>query len=110
MQNEFLGHQLDPDIVGAIPPHTLQSLKSWASKGQPGGHFLRAVLTNDLKEAVSRGDSENLRALVPIVKFLYNYCPDVCWGSEVNYEYWLRKTAPAGYNAARTPTAMDSKP
>ena len=58
------------------------------------GHFLRAVLSNDLKEACGRGDEENQRLLARHVFFLYNHCPGNSWGSLEAVERWIDAHAP----------------
>jgi hypothetical protein len=53
------------------------------------GHFLTAVLENNLQEAVGRGDAESLWLLRPLVLFLYNDCPGNSWGSKERVTEWL---------------------
>jgi hypothetical protein len=74
-----------------LPTHTESSLESYILQGIPTGGFLQAVLSNNLREAVSRADDQNQRALVNIVKFLYNHAPSACWGSEGYYRDWIKR-------------------
>lgn len=46
------------------------------------GHFLSAVLKNDLMEAFNRGDETSLRELRGLMVFLYNDVPYKAWGSD----------------------------
>ena len=78
-------------LEAEIPCHTLTSIGRWVTHGVPGGHFLTAVLTNDLKEAVGRADLDNRRALCDIVTYLYNYVPVGCWGSPQKTKEWKEK-------------------
>ena len=55
---------------------------------EPGG-FLRAVLCNNLKSAVTLADDRNFRDLAEIVKWVYNNAPAECWGSVEAYKSWL---------------------
>jgi hypothetical protein len=55
----------------------------------PGGSFLNAVLTNNLREAASRADETNKPLLAQYVYFFYNYAPMSCWGNEEVVAEWL---------------------
>lgn len=78
-----------------IPTRTLAALDGHAQHGRPCGHFVTAVLENDLNAAVCRADDENLAALLPIVKYVYNELPSSCWGSRAKVEAWrASKSAP----------------
>jgi len=72
-----------------IPSYTFQSLKAYIEKHQPTGHFLAAILSNDLLGAVERADSINIRNLPAYVFYLYNEAPTICWGSKEKVERWL---------------------
>lgn len=72
-----------------IPQHTLQGLERYVKDHTPTGSFLEAVLSNDLFKAVEKADYLNLRALVEIVKYIYNEIPVCCWGSSEKYEAWV---------------------
>ena len=53
------------------------------------GSFLEAVLCNDLWEACSLADDNNLWILPVIVAWLYNNVPAACWGSSGKYKEWV---------------------
>jgi len=55
---------------------------------KPGG-FLRAVLTNDLRNAVAYADDVNLPLLPVYVKWFHNFAPCGCWGSQARMDRWL---------------------
>ena len=82
----FQRHQERDDI----PAETHETLVRYIQHGVPTGHFLHAVLVNDLKEAVSRADSINLAALPLIVKWLYGRAPSKCWGTHEKVAAWRR--------------------
>src|SRR5215510_3068457 len=63
-----------------IPAHMQVSLGAYLISGRPVGHFLTAVIENDLKGAVAHADEENQKAIVGYVKFLYNHAPMKAWG------------------------------
>jgi len=89
----------DPDVYVLIPPRTLQAIERYVKERIAGGDFLRSVLTNDLLGATRHADSENLAALVAIVRFLYNEVPSECWGSREAYEAWLHPQEQVGGDA-----------
>jgi hypothetical protein len=73
---------------GDIPEHIFEGLKGYALERQPVGHFLTAVLCNNLSEAIGHADSESLKAIKPIVQFVYNELPGNCWGSPAKVNSW----------------------
>lgn len=72
-----------------IPPLVLASLLRYMLDRVPPGDFLRAVLCNDLKNAVVRADAESLAALKPIVQFCYWELPGGVWGNREKVRAWL---------------------
>ena len=72
-----------------VPGHMLDAVERYLINGIPPGSFLRAVISNDLREACSRADDENARALHDWVRFFYNYTPGTCWGSLARYDEWI---------------------
>lgn len=55
------------------------------------GDFLTAVLENNLSEACSRADDENIKNLPAFVAYLYNNAPSTCWGSPEKVAEWLKR-------------------
>lgn len=72
-----------------VPHHMRDGIKLYIEKGIEPGGFLRAVLENDLKNAVGRADDINRNHLVSIVAWFYNYAPAGCFGSVENYNSWV---------------------
>lgn len=72
-----------------VPSGTLDAALRYLHEHIPPGDFLRAVICNDLKEAVARADDENLSNLPAIVAFFYNEAPTICWGSMQRMNDWL---------------------
>jgi hypothetical protein len=72
-----------------VPDHTMKGLHRYIKDKVPTGSFIRAVLNNDLKEAVGRADDENIQNIPAIVAFLYNCAPSNCWGSPEKVKNWL---------------------
>jgi len=55
------------------------------------GHFLTAVLSNDLNDAFARADDTNVEAIGTLIRWIYNYAPSLCWGSKEKVERWLAR-------------------
>jgi hypothetical protein len=73
----------------SIPEHIYESLVAYARERRPTGHFLEAVLSNDLYEAVNRADHNCMRELRLIVICVTNSLPKDSYGSEEKYEAWI---------------------
>jgi hypothetical protein len=56
------------------------AIERYLDDGYHPGHFLAAIIENDLKEAVMRADDKNLRAIPEYVRWFYNHAPIVSWG------------------------------
>lgn len=71
--------------------HLIPSLRRYADHHIPPGGFLQAVLSNDLKDACARADSQNRELLFEIVGYCYNEIPSACWGSPEAVKEWLTR-------------------
>jgi len=67
----------------------LAKLQRYIDVGCPVGGFLRAVISNDLREAVGRADERNISNLPAYVVWLYNEAPSGASGSPEAYQLWL---------------------
>ena len=67
----------------------LSALKRYRDEHCPTGSFVRAVLENNLMEAIGQADEENRRDIVEICRFLYWDMPSICHGSPERVEAWL---------------------
>ena len=65
-----------------------EGLELYVRDGIIPGHFLQALICNNLTMAVLRADSWNLGNIPAYVNFLYNDCPAPCWGSEEKMYGW----------------------
>lgn len=72
-----------------VPVHLREGLRRYVDERVAPGAFLRAVLENDLKEAVSRGDTASMEGLTSMVGYLFNQAPESCWGSKEAVKKWL---------------------
>lgn len=93
-----------------IPDYMQGGLIQHILNGRPTGHFLTAVLSNDLKEAVARADENNQRVLVQYVIFLHNHAPIGCWGSPENVKNWRDIRGYRGLTDAIKAKAEGSEP
>ena len=72
-----------------IPPHMVGAILNYFNEKCPSGGFLRAVLENDLMEAVRRADGTNIDILYVYVAFLHHCCPYDTYGSKEIVKAWL---------------------
>lgn len=74
-----------------IPERIKSAILNHVRRGQECGHFVTAVLENNLKEAVGGADEECIVKLREIVGFCYNKIPSTCWGSPEIVKEWREK-------------------
>lgn len=72
-----------------VPDTIMGGLQRYVEYGVPTGDFLRAVLSNDLRESFGKADETNREALFEIVSFCHNHLPGMCWGSPAKVKDWL---------------------
>lgn len=84
--------EFDLDFTGQyadIPPHMQEALRRYVVQGIPPGHFLTAVIRNDLRNAVGYADAVNLPLLKIYVQWFYNIAPSGCFGSPEIMKEWM---------------------
>ena len=74
-----------------IPEYMRDGVRLYLEEGLRPGHFLNAVLENNLVEAAARADRENKHRLLDWATFLYNELPMGCWGSKEKVAAWIKK-------------------
>ena len=75
-------------MLGRLPESVRYSLGNWVFFGKNiGGHFISAILENDLVEAFNRADETNTAIMRTYVMWLYNDAPSGSW-REHNLETW----------------------
>jgi hypothetical protein len=79
----------------AVRINIVEGLNRYAVDRIPTGSFLRAVLENDLKEAVARADGFNAPVISHIVTLCYNELPNAAWGSPSRVLDWLTRKGEA---------------
>tara|TARA_Y100000310_G_scaffold252208_1_gene258889 strand:+ start:117 stop:386 length:270 start_codon:yes stop_codon:yes gene_type:complete len=72
-----------------LPFFARDSLERYINDRVPPGHFLRALLSNDLVGSFARADETNQELIGTYVKWLYNFAPSYCWGSPEKVSGWL---------------------
>ena len=85
---------INDEILAAINRYVIQH--------EPCGHFVMAVLKNDLQEAFARADENNATHMFQVVSYCYNEIPGGCWGSPMKVAQWL------GYKNPFTGTVPES--
>ncbi len=70
------------DVLGS-------GLQRYLEHGCPTGHFLAAVLSGELYEAVGRADLNSQRELVRIVEFVSTWFPNQAYGTREKYDAWV---------------------
>ena len=76
-----------------IPPNTIKAINDFVEYGLKPGGFTQAVLSNDLRDACARADSENRHVLFEIVLYCTNEIPNRAWGSRENVDAWIEMFA-----------------
>lgn len=75
-------------MTATIPERMMPGIRLYINKGIVPGSFLKAVICNDLREAVGCADDENLENLPAFVMYFYNEAPGSCWGSKEKMYAW----------------------
>ena len=73
-----------------IPDYMQDGLRRYIEKGVPPGHFLTAVLSNNLRETFARADDVNRHRVWNYLKYLYNGAPAGCWGTPDKVNQWIK--------------------
>ena len=97
MARDFLAHAR----WDLIPERMRDGIERYVLRGVPPGGFLRAVIRNDLFDAVGRADEENQTLLVNYCRFFDGWCPHQCWGSVEKYEAWIAQKGLSGEGTSR---------
>lgn len=77
------------EYIEYLPDHIRGGMERYVFDRIPPGSFLRAVLENDLKEAIGRADDINIKRIHDIVLFVVNGLPQSCQGSVDRVRGWL---------------------
>lgn len=86
------GFEFDVEFTGqyeAIPQHMQEAIRRYIVQGLAPGHFLSAVIKNDLRGAVNYADAVNLPLIKLYVQWFYNVAPGNCHGSPEVMKEWM---------------------
>lgn len=72
-----------------LPSYMYGAIERYVFNGIEPGSFLKAVLENNLMDAVSLADDNNINVIANWVKFLYWETPADCWQSEKHVRDWI---------------------
>jgi hypothetical protein len=78
MKKEFPGVRKD----------TLDTINNFVTKGWEPGSFVRAVLENNLMDALGQADRENRFSIFEICSYVYNEIPLGAHGSAEKVKQW----------------------
>ena len=76
-----------------LHPHLRESFRRYIEQGIPPGSFMRALLSNDLREIFARADELNGSEVRNYVMWLWNNAPAFCWGSPEAVDAWIARHA-----------------
>lgn len=79
-----------------VPSEMHDAIRRYVLDHQPVGHFLTAVLENDLHGALTHADAQNMVSLTAWGFIIYNYIPSACWGSPAKVTAWLSHSIAKG--------------
>lgn len=76
-------------VLHVVGPKRVRALQRYVQQGIHPGAFLRAILENDLREAVASAGEHRLRNIPAFVAYCHNEIPHACWGSRAKVAAWL---------------------
>ncbi len=88
---------------GLIRRNIVEGMNRFVLLHQPVGHFLTAVLSNNLREAFARADNENQKTMFQIVSYCHNQIPGNCWGTPEKVKAWV-EMKPKDFPNSEAPT------
>lgn len=87
-----MANEIEEMIEGGrhlVPAHMWDGVRNYFVNRFPPGHFLTALLSNDLMEAFGRADDVNTSNMRRWCQFLYNHAPRGSYGSPGAVRAWL---------------------
>lgn len=100
------GWRFEPELHELVlEPSLFASLRAWVEDAEPRpdemGHFLQALLSNNLVDAGCCADWHNRRQWRPLALLLANDVPRDAWGSPEKVILWWQRAHP---HFAKIPT------
>lgn len=75
-----------------------ESLERYTEHGTPTGGFLRAVLENNLHDAISMADDDNRADIIEICRYVYTSLPYSSHGNPERVRAWQGHKGMGGFN------------
>lgn len=72
------------------PERYRKAFHNYIEEHTPTGDCFKAILANNLREALGRADDQTEKDLRAIVIFLMNEAPAECWGTREKVDAWLK--------------------
>jgi hypothetical protein len=91
-----------------VPEHLRGGLERYINRGIQPGHFLTAVLENNLMEAMGRSDETSRDGLFGLCGWLYNEAPCGCHGSPEKVRKWIKSKGLSAANLQSPPVPSGS--
>lgn len=88
-----MGHDID---YGLLPAHIRSGVQVYIETGRLPGHFLQAVISNNLSTSFGLADEISRERLFDIVSFFHNEAPGPCWGSVEKMHAWAAQDGLSG--------------
>ncbi len=89
---QFTAPEPEPDAPPSayeVPQRYKAELLAYVERSQPPGHFIMAVLTNDLKRACREGDPGAIANMPAFIAWLNKHAPARAWGSPDVVAAWI---------------------
>jgi hypothetical protein len=94
-----------PEYTKKIPVTVLAAIQRYVATGTGSGHFVDAIMRNDLFEAVARADEGSLAAFRDIIWYVYNQVDGRCWGpkhvNSIEVTEWRGRQGMVGMEMAK---------
>ena len=91
----------------SLPKHYVASLDRYLAFGNHPGGFIRAVLNNDLFDAIQRADAEGLKNLGVLCRLVFECLDGNAWGSRNQVDEWMEHQGYAGIVIRQAQTTSD---
>lgn len=91
-----------PDYSLIPVDYMVEGTRLYIEEGIAPGHFLTAVIENDLKNTLGYADETNRLHVREWVSWFYNQAPSECWGSPQKMQAWMELGGLRGYAERHT--------
>ena len=88
---EWGSTHIDFSDYSVIPEDMIEAIRAYVVEGQALGHFLYALMTNDLNAALARADTYTKLILPTYVMYVHWQLPACCHGSAEKVKAWMQE-------------------